>query len=123
MNKKINILAVALFFSLLPMALFTSCDKDTNSYVDVLVLDEATRNPVSGVEVIFYQPNGGMITDTGYTSTNGIYSTYFVAPSILSIKVSKEVENNGVRRGNGTVRLIEGEKVTAEVNLASEIFY
>jgi hypothetical protein len=123
MKKKINILAVALFFSLLPIALFTSCDKDTNSYVDVLVLDEATRNPVSGVEVILYQPNGGETTDTGFTSTDGIYSTYFPSPAILSIKVSKAVENNGLRKGNGTVRLIEGEKVTAEVNLASEIFY
>ena len=123
MKKKINILAALLFISLLPMALFSSCDKDTNSYVDVLVLDEATRNPVSDVNVILYQTNGGEVTDTGYTNADGIYSTYFTAPAILSIKVSKAVANNGERRGNGTVRLREGEKVTAEINLASEIFY
>ena len=58
MKKKFHILPLLLFFSILPLAFFTSCDKDTNCYVDVLVVDEATRVPVSGVEVMLYQNNG-----------------------------------------------------------------
>lgn len=123
MKKKINILAALLCFSLLPTAFFASCDKDTNSYVDVLVLDEADRSPISDAQVIFHQGTGGEITDTGMTDANGIYSTFFYNPAILSIKVSKSVANGGTRRGEGTVRLREGEKVTAQITLASEIFY
>ena len=87
MKKKIHILSVLLFISLLPTVLFTACDKDTNCYVDVLVLDEATRKPVSNVIVELYQGNNitdGLNYDTGVTNEEGIYSTHFVAPAIIS---------------------------------------
>ena len=46
MNKKNKIFSVLLFISLLPISLFSSCDKDTHCYLNVHVLDEATREPV-----------------------------------------------------------------------------
>ena len=126
MKKKIHILSVLLFISLLPMTLFTACDKDTHCYVDVLVVDEATRNPVSGVVVELYQNAGSaddLNYDAGETNGEGIYSTYFNAPAIISIRASYPVENGGVRRGTGTVRLVEGEKKTAQVTLETQPYY
>ena len=126
MKKKIHILSVLLFISLLPTVLFTACDKDTNCYVDVLVLDEATRKPVSNVIVELYQGNNitdGLNYDTGVTNEEGIYSTHFVAPAIISIRATYLVENNGYRNGSGTVRLVEGETKTAQVTLESLVNY
>lgn len=126
MKKKFHILPLLLFFSILPLAFFTSCDKDTNCYVDVLVVDEATRVPVSGVEVMLYQNNGSP-NDRNYavgiTNEEGIFSTHFPAPAILSIKATYAVENNGFRYGTGTVRLVQGETKKATITLESGIHY
>lgn len=126
MKKKIHILSVLLFISLLPLTLFTSCDKDTVSYVDVLVVNEGTRVPVPGVKVQLYQHNCDA-TDVNYaegiTDINGIFHAEYSAPGILNIKATLEVENNGWRTGKGSVRLLEGETKTAQITLGSEIFY
>ena len=114
MKKKIHILSVLLFISLLPIAMFTSCDKDTNCYVDVLVVDELDRTPVSDVQVelMNYKSPHDHLYKSGVTNENGIFSTYYTAPAILNIKVKK-----GIRTGEGTVRLEEGITKTATVIL------
>lgn len=126
MKKKIHILPVLLFISLLSASLFTACDKDTNSYVDVLVVNEGNRAPVSGVKVEFYQ-NSCSPSDYNYTvgvtDENGIFSTYFVAPAILSIKASLTAADGGTRYGYGTVRLVEGETKTATITLEAKVEY
>ena len=91
MKKKINRLCLLLFISLLPTALFSSCDKDTNCYLDVLVVDENTKAPISGAIVELYQNNcdpSDYNYRNGATGADGIYSTFFEAPGIFSVKAS-----------------------------------
>lgn len=126
MKKKIHILPVILFFSLLPMTLFSSCDKDTNSYLEVLVINEGNRAPVPGVKVELYQNNcdpSDLNYSMGITDANGSYSAKYNAPAIINIKASLVVENDGVRIGTGSARLIEGETKTAQVILKTEVKY
>lgn len=126
MKKILVKLSLMLFFSLLPIALFSSCDSDTNSYLDVIVLDETTREPVSGVTVELYQGNcdpSDYNYQVGTTDANGVFSTYFLAPAILSIRATLNLADGGFRRGTGTVRLIEGDLKTKEVILEARVQY
>lgn len=129
MKKKILVLPVLLFISLLSSLLFTSCDKDTNCYVEVLVVNKSNRAPVSDAKVELYQHNcspNDYNYATGVTDENGKFTTHFGAPAILTIKVTHATTTNGVvgtRTGYGTVRLIEGETKEATVALDSEIVY
>jgi len=126
MKKKINRLCLLLFISLLPVALFNSCDDDTNCYLDVLVIDETTKAPVSAVNVELYQNNcdeSDYNYRKGVTGSDGIFSTYFEAPGIYSIKASLNLTTGGQRQGNGTVRTIEGETKTTTVVLTSDVHY
>ncbi len=137
MKKKNLIFSVALFFSILPMALFTSCDKDTNCYLDVQVVKEGVINPISGemmpgekvsgaiVEV--YQ-DGGTVYSKGVTGGDGVYSTYFSAPAIVKIKATLQLYNDagaaaGQLRGETSVRLVEGETTPAKITLSNQIYY
>lgn len=137
MKKKNFIFSVVLFFSILPMALFNSCDKDTNCYLDVKVVDEGVVNPISGemtpgrsipgAEVEVYQ-DGGTVYAKGITGSDGVYSTYFDAPAIVKIKVTLQLYNEagmaaGQRRGETSVRLLEGETVPAQITLSSQVYY
>ncbi len=125
MNKKNKILSVLLFISLLPVALFSSCDKDTHCYLNVHVLDEATREPVSGVTVKIYQ-NGNTIYSgdraiIGITDEQGIYKHAFDAPAILKINATLDVQF-GERRGTSDVRLEEGKTKDATITLSTQVF-
>lgn len=131
MKKRHFILCATLLFNLLSVALFSSCDRDTNSYLDVKVVEKhpitQALMPVPGAEVEIYQ-DGGTVNAKGFTGNNGVYSTHFVAPAIVSIRVKLDVYNeNGVRvgerRANGSVRLTEGETKTTQLTLSDQIFY
>ena len=124
MNKKRILFPALLFISLLTAAVFSACDKDTNCYLDVLVVEEGTRTPVSNVNITITQEQGS-ITVKGITGADGKFSTHFPAPAILTVNASLLVdpENNGHRDGSTTVRTADGETVTAIVNLAKEILY
>lgn len=123
MNKKATFLSALLFISMLSLSLFTSCDKDTNCYLDVLVVDEATRAPISGANIVIYQNSGGTVHDEGITGENGIYSTHFSAPAVLYIDAKLPMPNEGERRGNGAVRLVEGEVKTVTIPMPADIYY
>lgn len=126
MKKKNLIFSALLFFSILPMALFAGCDKDTNCYLEVKVLSESSVDPISGAlipgspvanaEVQVYQKQGGTVQDRGITGSDGVYSTYFKAPAIVNIKANITLPN-GVFKGETAVRLIQGETISATVNL------
>lgn len=127
MKKNRLIPSVLLLFSLLPVTLFTSCDRDTNCYLDVKVVDSDTKLPIPLAVVEVYQ-DGGTVYALGTTGSNGVYSTHFVSPAIVSIRAKLDVYNdNGVRvgerRANGSVRLAEGETKTAQLAMTSQIFY
>lgn len=124
MKKKINRLCLLLFFSLLPAALFTACDDDTNCYLDVQVIDEITKAPVSGAIVELYQNNcdaSDYNYRMGVADANGTASFSWETPGIFSIKATLNLTPAGQRLGTGTVRTVEGETKTATVFITSEI--
>ena len=136
MKKKNLFFSVMLFFSILPMTLFTGCDKDTNCYLDVKVVGETTVNPISGETVggeaipgavveIYQDP--GTVHDNGVTNSDGVYSTYFKAPAIVKIKAVLQLFDAngnpaGQRRGETSKRLLEGETITAEIKLSNQVY-
>lgn len=127
MKKKQFVLSALLLFSILPLALFSSCDRDTNCYLEVKVIDSNTKMPIPLALVEVYQ-DGGTVYSIGTTGNNGVYSTFFVAPAIVSIRAKLDVYNEsgvrvGERRANGSVRLVEGETKTAQLSMTDQIFY
>ncbi len=107
---------------MLSLSLFTSCDKDTNCYLEVLVVDEATRTPIPGAKIVINQ-TGGSVYDEGVTGENGVYSTHFNAPAVLYVNATLDMGNSGERRGNGAVRLVEGEVKTVTIPMPADIYY
>ena len=124
MNKKSILFPALLFISLLTAPIFSSCDKDTNCYLDVMVVEEGSRLPVSGAKIDISQEQGS-IHQEGVTAADGKFSTSFPAPAILTVRATliTDVENNGYRSGETTVRTSDGERITAMVTLASEVHY
>ena len=124
MKKKILFASAMLFFSILPLAFFTSCDKDTNSYLEVSVTDETTKLPIP--LAIITQAGGGTIHVSGITDNDGIFKATFKAPAIVKVKASlprPDAQGGGERRGETQVRLIEGETLTAKIALTDQYFF
>ncbi len=126
MKKKILFASAMLFFSILPLAFFTSCDKDTNSYLEVSVTDEATKLPIPLAIIDITQAGGGTIHVSGITDNDGIFKATFKAPAIVKVKASlprPDAQGGGERRGETQVRLIEGETLTAKIALTDQYFF
>lgn len=126
MKKKILFASAMLFFSILTLPLFTSCDKDTNSYLEVLVIDDDTKLPIVGANVDITQTGGGTVQAHGITDGDGIFKATFKAPAIVKVKASLPIpiaEGGGERRGETQVRLLEGETLTAKIQLTKQAFY
>lgn len=141
MKKKcLFILSLVLLSGL--TTLFSGCDKDTNSYVDVYVVDEATKRPLQHAYVKIDIENS-YVNDEGYTQGDGHYLTQFRDPAIFNVYVEYEdydcygihYDENGepsfdyapsiykcYRTGSNTVRLKEGETVEVTVNVSAEVF-
>ena len=108
---------------------FGACDKDTNCYVEITVVDEVTKKPVKGVFVKI-DIDSSYINAQGYTDANGRFDTVFSAPAIFNVSAKYETGYDETytremfycyRKGNNTIRLKEGETVQSTVNLESEI--
>lgn len=116
MKKKGLILACTLFFSVLSCAIFTSCEKDTLSYLDVKVIDEITNEPISNATVRVDTQSGNIEAHEGVTDANGLFQTSFTAPAVVNIKATSVN-----RTGKGTARLKEGQVVEAVVYIGVNI--
>lgn len=137
MKKKNLFFSAMLFFSILPLTLFAGCDKDTNCYLDVKVVEESTVDPISGAvisgvtvpgAIVEVYQDGGNVQANGVTKGNGVFSTHFDAPAIVKIKAKLQLYNAagqaaGERRGETAVRLIQGETITAQITLGSQVYY
>ena len=136
MKKKTLPILGLLFISALSFLSFGSCEKDTKCYIEVTVLDSRKDNkPAPGAWVkIKYVKNSeddtnsnvvGTISDTGQCNANGIYKTRFAAPAIFTITArvdEPDTLNNKFyyREGEKSIRLKEGEVVTATVKIIGE---
>lgn len=126
MKKKNLLISAMLFFSILPLAFFTSCDKDTNSYLEVLVIDDATKAPIPSAIVNITQAGGGTIRVHGVTDNSGIFKATFNAPAIVKVKASlprPADQGGGERRGETQVRLLEGETLTAKIPMTNQYYF
>lgn len=126
MKKKILLASALLFFSILPLAFFTSCDKDTNCYLEVLVIDDTSKLPIPLANVDITQSGGGTVQAHGITDGDGLFKTSFKAPAIVKVKASLPIpvsQGGGERRGETQVRLLEGETLTAKISLTNQVYF
>lgn len=130
MKKKALLLAGALLFNTLGALVFTSCDKDTYSHLEVTVKDQLNNHTVPNAMVIINM-DGGSIADTGYTNDDGVYKTEFAAPAVFNLYTKAFVIDTPAhpidqyicyRTGSSSIRLKEGETVTAVIPLESTIY-
>ena len=136
MKKKSLSLIGILVISVLSAIAFSACDKDTWYYLDVTVVDSKYDNAPAGgawVKVQYVKKNEsdpmnnvvGTISDTGQCNANGIYKTRFAAPAIFTI-IARIDEPDTLnhkfyyREGEKSVRLKEGEVVTATVKIIGD---
>ncbi len=136
MKKKSLLLIGTLLISALSTMLFVSCDKDTWCYIDVTVLDSKNENKPAGgawVKIQYvkeneadpYNPITGTIADTGQCDASGVYRTKFAAPAIFTILARVDEPDtlnhkSYYREGEKSIRLKEGETVTATVKITGE---
>ncbi len=129
MKKKSFLFSALLFFSILPMTIFAGCDKDTNCYLEVQVVDSDKITPIPNAKVVIYQQNGSLIYEEIYTDGSGKYKTSYPAPSIIQVVATTpyfipNVEGPiGERTGYTSARLDEGETVVAKVIIGPEVSY
>lgn len=129
MKKKSFLLTCLLFFSSLSMITFSSCDSDTNSYINVTVVDETTKTPMSHAKVTVFMEGGSVESQTGYTNAMGTYLTGFRSPAIVTIYADYKLEDQSTdklmayRSGKGSARLKEGETVEATITIPSTVYY
>lgn len=130
MKKKIFALASLLLIGGFTMFFMNSCDKDTTCYVQIKVVDEESKDPVSNVFVKI-DIDSSYINSQGYTDANGIFETQFSAPAIFNVVARYETGYDDetypqdryycYRKGNNTIRLKEGDTVKSTINLETDI--
>ncbi len=129
MKKKILAIIGLFLISGLSTVFFTACDDDTNCYVKVNVIDEATKKPVSNV-FIKIDIDSSYVSSQGLTDAQGQFFTQFTAPAIYNVAAKYETGYDSLytvdqfycyRKGNNTIRLKEGDTVETTVILESEI--
>jgi hypothetical protein len=135
MQKKHLFFAGVALISGLSALFFNACDKDTDCYVKVNVVDIVTDSlnntdtlPVSGAYVKI-DIDSSMVNAEGKTNAAGIFSTVFTAPAIFNIAVKYTVLDTPTydpskfdvyRRGSNTIRLKEGDTVFSTVILEKD---
>ena len=136
MKKKCLPLIGILLISALSAIAFSACDKDTFCYLDVTVVDSKYDNAPAGgawVKVQYVKKNEsdpmnnvvGTISDTGQCNANGIYKTKFATPAIFTITARVDEPDTlnhkfYYREGEKSIRLKEGEVVTATVKIIGD---
>lgn len=128
MDKKNKISVAILFFSLLSAAVFEACDKDTNCYLDVKVVNGNTEIPISGAVIEIYQTacdSSDYNYTRGITDGSGTFSTSYNAPGVMRVKASFQLDtsyydNFAFRVGDGNVRIVEGEKKVCTIHLPTD---
>ncbi|MBQ9587378.1 MAG: hypothetical protein IJR26_05945 [Bacteroidales bacterium] len=140
MKKKILALACLLLMGGLSVFFFAACDKDTNSYVEITVVDELTGRPIPRVFVKIDSnesdygdtTTSSAVNATGFTDITGTFKAQFSAPAIFNVYAVYEADTMYneqydrvnfycYRDGKGTIRLREGETVKNTIILMSKV--
>ena len=140
MKKKILTFASLLLIGGLSVFFFAACDKDTNSYAEITVVDQNDGKPVYNafVKIDSNESDYGDTTTSsavnasGFTDATGVFRATFSAPAIFNVYVVYEndtmyneqydaVNFYCYRDGKGTIRLREGETVKNTITLMSKV--
>ena len=129
MKKKILSFTLLILMGGLSAFFFGACDKDTNCYVEITVIDEITNLPVKGANVKIDIDNS-YVNAEGVTNAAGRFDAVFSAPAIFNVAVKYETGYDDTytpdvfycyRKGNNTIRLKEGVTVKSTVILEEAI--
>ena len=127
MKKSLLITLSALVISAFAAVIFTSCDKETDSTVMVVVIDEETNQPFQGVGVKIAKDNSEVNVE-GVTDANGHFKATFKAPAIFDVIATYETGMSDpttgerfYRQGKNSVRLVDGETVECRVIVLKEM--
>ena len=127
MKKSFLITFSALIICAFSAVLFASCDKETDSTVQVVVIDEETNQPFQGVNVKISKDNSE-VSYEGVTDANGHVKATFKAPAIFDVKATYETgmtdPSTGerfYREGKNSVRLEDGQTVECRVVVLKEM--
>ncbi|MDO4217872.1 MAG: hypothetical protein Q4D03_06850 [Bacteroidales bacterium] len=131
MKKKNLIFALALLIGGVSAALMmNACDKDTNCYVQVSVVDETSNKPLKNAFVKI-DIDSSYVKAEGYTDVAGLFNATFTAPAIFNVNATYEDGYDSVytrdtyicyRKGSNTVRLKEGDTVYSTVVITKDIY-
>ena len=108
---------------------FNACDKDTNCYVQVNVVDDMGGTPLPVANAwVKIDSDSSQVKAEGYTDAAGVYRTMFVAPAIFNVAVKMTVVDEDYpadsyqvyRKGSNTLRLKEGDTVYSTVILEKD---
>lgn len=127
MKKRVLLIASSLLISALTSTLMISCDKDTNSYLHVTVVDETDKTKTFEGAEIKVDMNGSAVNREGLTDANGVFFTSFPAPAVFSIQAIYEIaeQSNSTtkvyREGKGSARLKDGDTSYVTVALSTEL--
>ena len=126
MKKNSLTLIGILLFSALSCGIYTSCDEDTTSKLEVTVVNPQGKIVPNSMVVI--GAKGATIRDTGYTDEAGMYKTEFGAPAIFEVYSKLYIPDSTLNSlgmllyidGSANVRLKEGETESVTVHLGEE---
>ncbi len=127
MKKRGLLIASALLISTLTGMFITSCDKDTNSYLHVTVVDETDKSKTFEGAEVKVDMNGSAVKREGLTDANGEFFTSFPAPAVFNVQAIYEIaeQSNSTtkvyREGKGSARLKDGDTAYVTVALGTEL--
>lgn len=125
MKKKGLALATILLFSGLSTSIFTSCDDDTNNYLQVKVVDVTTELPIAGT-IVSVSAEGSTIEKIVATDSAGISNFTFAAPAVFEIVATYNIDSLSnsqtitYREGSSSARLKDGDTVFVTIALPAE---
>ncbi len=124
--KKRNILALsALLVSTLGTSLLTSCNKDTDCTLKVVVKDQLTQLPADGI-FVKASKYGTAVEASGYSDANGQVKLVFRDPAVFEVVATKDLGDLYgdsliyYREGSSSVTLKPGETVELQVILEDD---
>ena len=127
MKKSFLTTISVLIISAFALTVFASCDKETDSTISVIVIDEETNQPFQGVAVKIAKDNSEVNVE-GVTDANGRFKATFKAPAIFDVIATYETGMTDpttgecfYREGKNSGRLIDGETVECRVIVLKEI--
>lgn len=127
MKKNLLVTFSALIISVFAFGLFSSCDKETDCTLTVIVLDQENNNaPFQGASIKVAKDNSAVSVE-GVTDANGRFKASFKAPAIFDVVATYETGETDpatgerfYREGKNSVRLNDGENVECRVVLLKD---